>query len=387
MTSLSQREPVIAGVGLSECGRVPHMSRRQHHVLAARRALDDAGLDIRDVDGYMCADERIPDMAEYLGIDYRYMSSTWTGGSSFEYHVQHASAALRAGHAETVLITYGSDQLSRSGRSVGTSGQTTAKDEETWGQYESQYGLTTVGSYALMAQRHMHEFATTSEQLAQVAVEARAFAAFNPQAMYQNPLTVEEVVGSRLIADPLHKFDCCVVSDGGGAIVLTTRERASDLRCKPIHILGSGTAQTHWNPSQVPDYTSSGAVAAGTTAFAQAGLTPADVDMAMLYDSFTITVLVLLEGLGFCGRGESGSFVDAGNIGAKGSLPTNTDGGGLSACHPGLRGMFLLVEAVRQLRGEAGPVQVPDCNVAVAAGSGGWLSCIGVNVLSKEPRS
>lgn len=387
MTSTTLREPVIAGVGLSECGRVPHLSRRQHHALAARRALDDAGLDIGDVDGYMCADERGPDMAEYLGIDYRYLSSTWTGGSSFEYHLQHATAALRAGHAETVLITYGSDQLSRMGRSLGTSGQATAKDEPTWGQYEAQYGLTTVGSYALMAQRHMHEFGTTAEQLAQVAVDARTYAAFNQQAMYRDPLTIEQVVSSRLIADPLHKFDCCVVSDGGGAVVLTTRERGADIRSAPIHILGSGTAQTHWNPSQVIDYTSSAAVAAGATAFGEAGLTPADVDMAMLYDSFTITVLILLEGLGFCGRGQSGPFVAGGNIGAKGSLPINTDGGGLSACHPGLRGMFLLVEAVRQLRGEAGDVQVPNCEVALAAGSGGWLSCIGVNILGKEPRS
>jgi acetyl-CoA acetyltransferase len=382
-----QREPVIAGIGLSDYGRCPDVSRRQHHALAARRALDDAGLDICDVDGYMCADERIPDMAEFLGIDYRYMSATWTGGSSFEYFLQHGTAALRAGHAETILITYGSDQLSRMGRSLGTSGQITAKDEPTWGQFESQYGLTTVGSYAMMAQRHMYEYGTTSEQLARVAVQARSYAALNPKAMYRDPLTIADVVNSRLIADPLHKFDCCVVSDGGGALVLTTRERAADLKSIPIHILGSGTAQTHWNPSQIPDYTSSGAVAAGATAFAEAGLTPADVDMAMLYDSFTITVMVLLEGLGFCGRGESGPFVEAGNIGPKGTLPINTDGGGLSACHPGLRGIFLLVEAVRQLRGEAGDVQVPDCELALAAGSGGWLSCIGVNILGREPRS
>lgn len=378
------RSPVIAGVGLSDCGRAPHLSRRQHHVLATRRALNDAGLEIADIDGYMGADERIPDMAEFLGINYRYLSGLWTGGSSFEYHLQHATAALLAGHAETILITYGSDQLSALGRSLGTSGQTTAKEEPTWGQYEAQYGLTTVGSYALFAQRHMHRYGTTSEQLAQIAVQARAYAAFNPQAMYREPLTVADVVGSRLIADPLHKLDCCVVSDGGGAIILTTRERGADLKSNAIHILGSGTAQTHWNPSQVPDYTSSGAVQAAASAFAEAGLTPADVDMAMLYDSFTITVMVLLEGLGFCAQGEAGGFVAAGNIGPGGSLPINTDGGGLSANHPGLRGIFLLVEAVRQLRGQAGDVQVPGCSVALAAGSGGWLSCIGVNILSKE---
>lgn len=385
--STNSSAPVIVGVGLSECGRVPHLSRRQHHALATRRALDDAGLNITDIDGYMCADERIPDMAEFLGINYRYLSGTWTGGSSFEYHLQHATAALRAGHANTILITYGSDQLSVLGRSLGTSGQTTAKEEATWGQYEAQYGLTTVGAYALMARRHMYDYGTTSEQLAQIAVDARSFAAYNPQAMYRDSLSITDVVGSRLIADPLHKLDCCVVSDGGGALIVTTRERGADLRSEPVHILGSGTAQTHWNPSQVPDYSSSAAVQAGAIAFAEAGISPADVDMAMLYDSFTITVLVLLEGLGFCDRGEGGSFVADGNIGPGGSLPTNTDGGGLSASHPGLRGIFLLAEAVRQLRGQAGDVQVPDCSVALAAGSGGWLSCIGVNVLSKEPMS
>jgi acetyl-CoA acetyltransferase len=378
------REPVIIGVGLSDYGRSPHLSQRQHHAQAAQRALQDAGLTMAEVDGYMCANERLPDMAEFLGVKYRFLSGSWTGGSAFEYHVQHAAAAIRAGYADTVLITYGSDMLSRSGRSLGT-GAATANEPATWGQYEAQYGKTVVGSYALFAHRYMHEFGVPADALAQVAVDARYHAGFNPRAMYRDPITVDDVLNSRMIADPLHKLDCCVVSDGGGAFIMTTRQRADDLAGTPIHILGTGTAQTHWNPSQATDYTSSGAVAAAKQAFAEARLTPSDVDMAMIYDSFTITVMILLEGLGFCGRGEAGNFVKSGATRLGGSLPINTDGGGLSSCHPGLRGIFLIAEAVRQLRGQAGDVQVPDCKVAVAAGSGGWLSCIGVTVLGKEP--
>ncbi|SDH50927.1 thiolase C-terminal domain-containing protein [Pseudonocardia oroxyli] len=377
------REPVIVGIGESELGKAPHLSQRQHHALAAGRALEDAGLTMADVDGYFCANERLPDMAEFLGLNYRYLSGAWTGGSSFEYHVQHAAAAIRAGYTDTVLITYGSDLLSRAGRSLGT-GPATAGEPATWGQYEAPYGNTTVGSYALIAQRHQHVYGTTPEAMAQVAVDMRHHAASNPEAMYRDPITVDDVLGSRMIADPLHKLDCCVISDGGGAVVMTTRERAKDLPSQPVHILGTGTAQTHWNPVQMPDFTSSGAVQAGRDAFREAGLTPADVDMAMIYDSFTITVLMLLEGLGFCKPGESGGFVQDGNIRYGGSLPVNTDGGGLSSCHPGLRGIFLLTESVRQLRGKA-RLQVPDCSVAIAAGSGGWLSCIGVTLLGKEP--
>jgi acetyl-CoA acetyltransferase len=378
------RTPVICGIGLSDYPRAPDLDARQHHALAMRRALADAGLAKRDVDGYFNADQKLPDMAEYLGIRHRYVDGTSLGGSSFEFHVQHASAAIRAGYCDVALVTYGSDQLSRRGRSLGTGG-TNLGEPATWAQYEAPYGNPLVGAYAMAARRHMHEYGTTSAQLAEIAVGAREYAALNPDAMYRDPLTVDDVLGSRMIADPLHKLDCCVVSDGGAAFVITTAERARDLPKPPVHVLGAAAAQTHWNISQMPDFTTTAAALAAPEAYAQAGLGPDDIDMLMLYDSFTITVLLLLESLGFCKPGEGGPFAEEGHLRRGGRLPLNTDGGGLSSCHPGMRGAFLIVEAVRQLRGEAGEAQVPGCGVALAAGSGGWLSTMGVTILGKEP--
>jgi acetyl-CoA acetyltransferase len=213
----------------------------------------------------------------------------------------------------------------------------------------------------------------------------REYAGLNPMAMYRDPITVDDVLSSRMIADPLHKLDCCVVSDGGAAFIMTTADRARDLRQPPVYVLGAAAGQTHWNISQMPDFTRVSAGPAGKAAFAQAGLAPDDVDMLMLYDSFTITVLLLLESLGFCPAGEGGPFVESGRLRPGGALPLNTDGGGLSACHPGMRGAFLIVEAVRQLRGQAGDVQVPDCEVALAAGCGGYLSAMGVTILGRQP--
>jgi acetyl-CoA acetyltransferase len=236
----------------------------------------------------------------------------------------------------------------------------------------------------MIAQRHMYEYGTTSEQLAEVAVGVREFASLNPNAIYRDPITVDDVLASRMIAAPLHLLDCCAITDGGGAYIMTTAERARDLLQSPVYVLGAANNQKHWMISQCPDFTSSGAAQAGPEAFAQAGVEPDDIDMAMFYDSFTITCIVLLEGLGFCKPGEGGAFVQEGHLRRGGKLPMNTDGGGLSSCHPGMRGIFLVIEAVRQLRGQAGDVQVPDCNLAVAAGSGGFLSCIGVAVLGNE---
>jgi acetyl-CoA acetyltransferase len=230
----------------------------------------------------------------------------------------------------------------------------------------------------------MHEFGTTSEQLAQIAVAARGHASLNPHALYRDPITVEEVLESRMIADPLHKLDCCVISDGGGALIMTTAERARDLARRPVFVLGTGAGQTHWNISQMPDFTATAAVTAGAEAFRAAGVTPDDIDTIQLYDSFTITALLLIEDLGFCEKGEGGRFVEDGQLRLGGKLPLNTDGGGLSACHPGMRGIFLLIEAVRQLRGDAGEAQVADCELALACGSGGWLSCMGVTILGRE---
>jgi acetyl-CoA acetyltransferase len=389
----STRVPVIAGIGLSDYPKAPHLDAVGHHVLAMQRALADCGVDKTAIDGYMNAGggtdlmtDSAVSMAEYLRIDHRFIDSTMTGGSSFEFHVQHAAAAIRDGLAETILVTYGSDQLSRMGRMLGTGGFSRG-GQEVGGphQYEAPYGNSLVGAYAMAARRHMYEFGTTSEQLAEIAVGVREFAGLNPHAMYREPITVADVVSSRLIADPLHKLDCCVISDGGGALVLTTEERARDLRQPPVYVLGAAGAQSHWNISQMPVYTETAARRIAGDLFGRAGVAAADIDTIQFYDSFTITVLLLLEDLGFCPKGDGGRFVAEGHLKRGGRLPLNTDGGGLSANHPGMRGIFLLVEAVRQLRGAAGEAQVPGAELALAAGSGGWLSCMGAVIMSKEP--
>jgi len=380
---------VIVGIGLSDYPKAPHLDGVQHHVQALQRALEDCGMPKSEIDGYLCAgspmgNDDVTSMAEYLGIDHRYIDGTMVGGSSFEFHVQHAAAAIKDGICDTVLITYGSDMLSRMGRMLGTGGFGGRGRTAGPMQFEAPYGNVLIGAYAMVARRHMHEFGTTPEQLAEVAVAVRGHAALNPDALYRDPITVEDVVGSRMIADPLHKLDCCVISDGGGAVIMTTAERARDLRQAPVFVLGAAGAASHWNISQMPDFTTSGAAKAGPEAFARAGVGPGDIDCVQLYDSFTITVLMLLEGLGFCGRGEGGPFAASGALRLGGQLPLNTDGGGLSSCHPGMRGIFLLVEAARQLRGQAGPAQVPDCRLALAGGSGGWLSYIGAVILGSE---
>jgi len=386
------RTPVIVGIGLSDYPKAPHLDGVQHHVLAAQRAIADAGIDKSEIDGYvnagggggMMVDDAVT-MAEYLRIDHRYIDGTMTGGSSFEFHVQHLAAAIQEGLCETALVTYGSDQLSRMGRSLGTGGfQRGSRRVSGPVQYEVPYGNSLVGSYAMHATRHMHEFGTTSEQLAEIAVGVREYAGLNPNAIYRDPITVDDVVSSRVVADPLHKLDCCAITDGGGAFIITTAERAKDLPQPPVYVLGAAGAQTHWNISQQPDFTTSAGAKAGPVAFERAGVTHDDVDMLMFYDSFTITCLILLESLGFVPRGEGGPFVAEGHLKRGGKWPLNTDGGGLSSCHPGMRGIFLILEAARQLRGQAGEAQVPDCEVALAAGSGGWLSCIGVVILGKD---
>ena len=376
------------GIGLSDYPKAPHLDALGHHAQAFQRALADSGVAKQDVDGYAGAGmgaEQAPAFAEYLGITYRFIDGTMTGGSSFEFHVQHIAAAIREGLCDTVAITYGSNFLSAMGRSLGTGGFLRASQKVGGpAQYEAPYGGTLVGSYAMAARRHMHEFGTTSEQLATIAVGVREYAGLNPLAMYRDPITVDDVLESRLIADPLHKLDCCVVSDGGGAVIVTTADRARDLRQPPVYVLGAAGSQTHWNISQMPDFTSTAAARCGPEALAQAGIVAGDIDTLQLYDSFTITVLLLIEGLGLCGKGEGGDFVLEGNLRKGGRVPLNTDGGGLSSCHPGMRGIFLLAEATRQLRHQAGGAQVPDCSIAVACGSGGWLSCIGAVVLGRE---
>jgi acetyl-CoA acetyltransferase len=382
------RRAVIAGVATTDYPYLPNMSEHAVHSQAAQRALDDAGLSWTDVDG-LATTGFFPmyatGVAEYLGLHPTYLDETNIGGASFEVLVEHAAHAVEAGAAEVVLVTYGSVQLSAMGRRLGTGGGGGAGMPGP-AIYDALWGNTLVGSYALAARRHMHQYGTTPEQLAAVAVTMRSHAAHNPQAQYRDPITVEDVISSRLVADPLHKLDCCVISDGGGACVVTTAERAADLRRPPVYVLGAAHATTHHlNVSADKDLTLSPAATSGPLALERAGVKPAEVDVAQLYDSFTITVVLTVEDLGFCAKGEGGAFVESDGLGIGGRLPTNTDGGGLSACHPGMRGMFLIVEAVRQLRGEGFPeTQVADARIAVAHGTGGMLSTGATLVLGKE---
>lgn len=382
------RQPTIVGAALSDYPTAPHLSERQHHAQALSRALDDAGLSINDIDGYMGASmggESAISMAEYFRIDHKVIGGVGLGGAIFEWMVQQAGAQILAGQCETVAITYGSDLLSRSGRTLGTAGFYREGDTITDPvQFEAPYGSTIVGAYAMAARRHMHEYGTTSEQLAEIAVTCREHAALNPHALYRAPITVADVLNSRMIADPLHKLDCCVISDGGGCVILTTAERAKDLKAAPVYVLAAEGTQTHWNISEMPDFTVAPSAIAGPRAFRAAGLKPADIDTVQLYDSFTITALLMLEGLGFCEKGEGGHLASSGDLKLGGRLPFNTDGGGLSACHSGMRGMHILVEAVRQLRNEKGEAQVPDCKLALVCGSGGFLSGHAVVILGTE---
>jgi acetyl-CoA acetyltransferase len=368
---------VIAGVATTDYPHHPDLTELGVHTIAADRALADAGLTWDEVDGYASAGVapmHVVQLCEYFGLHPAYLDETNTGGSSFEVLVEHAARAVDAGDAEVVLITYGSVQLSSMGRTLGTGGGRSgalpgpASTDAFWGN-------TLVGSYALAAARHMHEFGTTSEQLAEIAVTMRDHASVNPLAQYRDPITVDDVLSSRLVADPLHMLDCCVISDGGSACVVTSNERARDLRKPPAHILGAAHTTTHhMNISQMTDLTLTAAAQSGPLALKRAGVSLADVDVLQVYDSFTITVLLTLEDLGFCPKGEGGSFVENGRLRWDGPLPTNTDGGGLSACHPGMRGMFLIVEAVRQLRGEGTARRVTNAEVALVHGTGGYLS-------------
>ncbi len=380
---MTRPRAAIVGVAESDLGRTPDKTVLQLQHQAASTALADAGLSFDDVDALFCAGGWAwsPNMmlAEYLGITPRYTDSTNIGGSSFEAHLGHAVAGIEAGLFEVALITYGSTQ--RSDRSRG--GGFTFKLTE---QFEPPFGLPTpVGAYALAATRHMYEYGTTSEQLAEVAVATRKWAVMNEKAMMRDPITIEDVLNSRWVSEPLHLLDCCLVTDGGGAVVVTTAERARNTRHMPIWVLGHGEAHTHNTIANMPDLaTHQAAVASGRDAFAMASLTPADIDVAEIYDSFTITVVMTLEALGFCGRGEGGSFVSGQRTAPGGPFPMNTNGGGLSYCHPGMYGIFLLIEATRQLRGECGPRQVENACIALAHGTGGVLSSGATVILGRD---
>ena len=382
---MTRREAAVAGVGESELG-VTGRSIYQLQTQAALAAAADAGLKLSDVDGLATAGvERFSAvaMAEYWGMQPSWVCSTMEGGSSFELMVGAAVDAIRSGRCRTALISYGSNQRSAASRRLGGVVQPHTPAD----QYEAPYGvLSPISLYALAAQRHFHEYGTTEEQLAEIAVSAREWALLNPKAYRYGagPITVEDVLASPMISTPLHLLDCCLVVDGGGAVVLTSLDRARDLPKRPVRVLGCGQSVTHITMSQMPDLTRTGAVESGAAAFAEAGIGPEDVDAAEIYDSFTITVLLTLEALGFCGRGEGGPFVEDGKTRPGGSFPMNTNGGGLSYCHPGMYGVLLLVEAVRQLRGEAGDRQTPAPETALVHGTGGALSSHGTVILGVD---
>ncbi len=365
----------IAGVGLAGCGEAPGWSEMEIAAAAAKNALDDAGLTARDVDGIVIASTNIfmsgLALAEHLGVRPKFTESSMVGGSSFVGHLIPAMLALNAGLCDTILVAYGSNQRTGTGRSE-AGRHKMALDPQV---FEHPYKpFNPPSSYALATARHMHQYGTTREQLAEIAVAARKWAQLNPEAFTREPLTVEEVLKSRMVSDPLTVRDCCLVTDGGGAYVLKRANEAQDLKMAPAYLLGVGAAHWHRQISSMPDLTVTAATESGERAFEMAGLAPQDVDVVELYDAFTINTLLFLEDLGFCKKGEGGAFVSGGRIAPGGSLPVNTNGGGLSCVHPGMYGIFLLIEAVRQLRGEAGQRQVQDAAVALAHGNGGVLS-------------
>ena len=354
----------IAGAAEAQLGQaLPGLGAADVMAEAARAALDDAGLTPADVDGVFAASTQLPwasvNLAEDLGLAPRHSDSTMLGGSSPMAHLNHARAAISAGLCDVALIAYGSTQ-----RTVGRA-RASVQEVDPW---EAPYRpMLPVAAYALAASRHMHVYGTTPEQLAWVAVSARRWAQGNPRAWAREELTIEDVLAAPRVCDPLGVLDCCLVTDGGGALVVTSAERASTLARRPVHLLGAGEAHSHRHISSMPDLTVTAAVESGARAFAEAGLTAADVQAAQLYDAFTITPILFLEDLGFCAKGEGGPFVADGRIAPGGALPVNTNGGGLSYAHAGMNGLQLLVEAVRQVREERR-------DVVLAHGNGGVLS-------------
>ena len=382
---MPKRKVVIAGVAESRYGEVSGATALQLHVEAATAAIADAGLTKDDVDGlFSCgADLMHPIvLGEYMGLRPGYVDGTQVGGSSWEFFVHHAVGAIEAGLCDVALLAYATTSRSDLKRKIRSAN--IAIDARGPAQFESAYGHTVIGRHAMAATRHAYEFGTTPEQLAAIAVQARANAGRNPLAMYRDPMTVDDVLGSRMICSPLHMLDCCIRSDGGGAVVLVSEERAKDLPRKPVSILGAAEATSHHTMSEWEDFTESPARFSAERAFAMAGVKPSDVDVLQAYDSFTITLLMTLEAMGFCGKGEGGAFVEGGRLTIDGDLPTNTDGGGLSSNHPGMRGIFLIIEAVRQLRGEAEGRQVKGARIAAVNGTGGWFSSTGTLVLGVE---
>ncbi len=375
-----RRAAAIVGIHEHPARFAPDKSELQIQGESAIKALEDAGLSKNDVDALFTSSTSARlsglTLADYLDMYPRYVDNTSVGGSSFEFHLSHALTAIAAGRINCALITYSS--LARSGQvSIGTGGVGRFGHpvlEPSPDSFEELYGFTTVGLYAMVARRHMHLYGTRPEQLAEISVAVRKHASMNPHALFRNPITIEDVVTSRMISSPLHLLECCVITDGGGAVVVASSEVARNCKQRPVWALGVGESVAHQGAGK-RDLVYIAAKQSHEPAFAMAGVTHQDIDMCMIYDSFTITVLTTLEDLGFCEKGEGGDFVSGGRLQVGGGLPINTDGGGLSSNHPGMRGIFLLLEATRQLRHEfdGTPRQVPDCKIALCHGTGGAL--------------
>ncbi|MBT5432467.1 MAG: thiolase [Alphaproteobacteria bacterium] len=370
---MSFRGKVAAvGTGLAGIGEAPGLTQIDLTVIAAKQALDEAGLGFGDVDGLFAANLQnifAPlNVGEYLGIRPKLSEGTQIGGSSPVAHLIWAALALDAGLIDTALICYGSTQRTVAGKLLSPSTSEPLIYEQPFGP---RYPIS---SYALNASRHMYEYGTTREQLASVAISARQWAAKNPDAFMRGPLSVDDVLGARMVADPLTVRDCCLVTDGAGAVVLTRSDRARDLVKKPVYLLGAAMAHWHRQISQMPDLTVTCASETGPRAFEMAKLGPADMDVLELYDAFTINTIMFLEDLGFFAKGEAAGFIAEGGIAPGGSLPVNTNGGGLSCVHPGMYGIFTVIEAIQQIRSQCGERQIDGAKTAVSHGNGGHFS-------------
>ena len=369
--SFPRGKTAVVGAATYGMGAAPGQEAIELAVRASLLALAEAGLQPADVDGLFTTLQQDPvstlSMAEYLGIHPRVTDNARTGGSSFQVQAMWAALALDAGLCDVALINYGSNQRSAAGGLVVSGGTPIV--------YEHRYKpMNPPSSYALAAARHMHEYGTTREQMAEVAVAARRWAQLNPDAFMRDALSIEDVLASRMVCDPLTVRDCCLVTDGAAAIVMVRAERARDMPQKPAYLLAAASATSHRSIANMPDLCVTAARESGARASQQAQLGAADVDVALLYDAFTINTILFLEDLGFCPKGEGGRFVEAGAIAPGGRLAVNTNGGGLSCVHPGMYGLFTIVEAVQQVRGSAGQRQIAGAQVAIAHGNGGVLS-------------
>ena len=386
--SLKNKVAIVGADETDEIGIVPNMTPIMMHAQAARNALRDAGINKSEVDGvFTCGLSGMAStqLSEYMGIIPKYTDATMTGGSSFVIHVEHAAAAIAAGLCSVALITHGetgySGRFRRGPRGMGGFFDSSMPSA----QFEVPFGVGGAPSaYSMCAMRHMHQYGTTSEHLAEIAVATRKWAQLNPRAFMREPLTIDDVLSSRYVAYPFHIFDCCLVTDAGGAVVVVGADRAREMKKKPVWVLGSGEASTHQSILGMPDITQTPARYSGKAAFEMAGVTHKDIDVVEVYDSFTYTALVTLEELGFCEKGEGGPFVSGQRTAPGGDFPMNTNGGGLSYTHPGMYGMFILIEAVRQLRGECGERQVKDAKLALVNGTGGMLSATGTLILGAD---